>query len=427
MNIKQVRALEILDSRGNPTVKAVTVLEDGSVGEAMVPSGASTGSHEVTELRDNDPKRFLGQGVLKAVDNVSRLSGLLAGTDAADQGNVDRIMSEADGTENKSRFGGNAILAVSLSVARAEAAAEKQPLYRYLSRFNPYFSGRFTIPVPQMNIINGGKHASWSTDIQEYMIIPAAVSRFADALRIGSEIYHELGTIIRSSGFVVSVGDEGGFAMQAISNRDPFEIMLRAINTAGYEPGKDVFLAIDPAASAFYRDGVYELQRENRKLRTSELEAYYLNLLKTYPIRSVEYPFSEDDMEGFASLTAKAGKDTQIVGDDLYTTNTKRLAAGIDRHATNAVLIKPNQIGTLSETVETILLARKNGLACIMSHRSGETEDAFIADLSVAMGIGQIKSGAPCRSERVAKYNRLIQIEWELGEQASYAQFPYST
>jgi enolase len=426
MNIKQIKALEILDSRSNPTVMAMTELEDGSVGQAAVPSGASTGSHEAVELRDHDPKRFAGNGVLQAVSNVDLLSTLLTGKDAADQTTVDKIMIEADGTENKSHLGANALLAVSLSVARAEAVSEKLPLYRYLSKFNPNFRGQFTMPMPQMNVINGGKHGNWSTDIQEYMIIPVGATKFSQALRMGSEIYQSLKSEIKAAGYAITVGDEGGFAPQFNSNAEPFEMLLKALQKSGYEPRKDVAFAIDPAASEFYENGLYDLKKEHRKVTTAELEEYYLHLKSLYPIVSMEDFFAEDDWDGFVSMTAKVGNEIQIMGDDLYVTNVKRLQMGIDRKATNSILIKVNQIGTLSETVNAILLARSNGMAAIVSHRSGETEDTFIADLVVAMGTGQIKTGAPCRSERVAKYNRLLQIEWELGDATAFAPFPFA-
>ncbi len=421
-----VSALEILDSRGNPTISSTVILEDGSIGWSAIPSGASTGSHEAVELRDHDPKRFAGNGVLKAVDNVNiKIAGVITGMDARNQEELDKKMVDLDGTKNKANLGANSILSVSLAVARAQAASEKKPLYEYLSRFNPDHKGTYTMPIPQMNIMNGAKHANWATDIQEFIILPIATVSTADAIRMGTEIYHQLKNELKALGYAITVGDEGGFAPRLQSNEEPFARIIQAIEKAGYEPGKDVFLGIDAAASEFYKDNLYHLNKEGKTFNSDQLIDWYQSMLGKYPIVSYEDIFQEDDWNAWKKFTALKDSTMQIIGDDLYATNIERLNRGIKEHSTNSILIKLNQIGTLTETVEAILLARKNNMSSVVSHRSGETEDPFIADFVVAMGTGQIKTGAPARSERVAKYNRLIQIEKELGEKATYAEFPF--
>jgi len=428
MKITSIHAEEILDSRGNPTVEAVTVLEDGSKGWAAVPSGASTGSHEALELRDGDTNRYNGAGVLKAVDHVNTTISLaLAGMNAENHYEIDKKMIEIDGTENKSNLGANAILAVSLSTARAQAASENKELYEYLSKFNPDFNGTFVLPIPEMNVMNGGRHANWTTDIQEFMIFPMRSPSIVEAVRINTEVYQMLKKTIREKGYSTAVGDEGGFAPSVKSNEEPFQLLSEAISRAGYVLGEDISFGIDAAASEFFmKDSrMYKLNKEGRTVTSDELSDFYKELAGRYPIVSMEDIFYEDDWESFGSFTALMGKTIQIVGDDLYVTNIKRLQKGIENKTTNTILIKLNQIGTLSETVEAILLARRNRIHSIVSHRSGENEDTFIADLCVALGTGQIKSGAPARSERVAKYNRLMRIERKLGDKATYAKFPF--
>lgn len=426
MKIKKIYSQEILDSRGNPTIKAWVELEDDSLGFASVPSGASTGIHEAVELRDKDESRFRGKGVLKAVENVnSEIALRLIGEDAEDQVNIDQLLIDLDGTENKSRLGANAVLSVSLAVARAQAKSEKKELFDYLSKFNPNFSGSFIMPIPEMNIMNGAKHAGWTTDIQEYMIFPIKANSIRDAIKMNAEVYHFLKEIIQKKGYLTTVGDEGGFAPLVSSNEEPFELISEAVVRAGYRLGEDIFFGIDVASSEFY-DGVnYELKKENRKVNPQELSDFYVNLKNKYPIISIEDPFSQDDFESFTEFRSKYGNSLQIVGDDLFVTNFKRLEEGIERNSANAILIKLNQIGTLSETIDAINLAQKSNYSVIVSHRSGETEDDFIADLAVAMNAGQIKSGAPARSERVAKYNRLMNIERILGDETGYAKFPF--
>ncbi len=426
MNISKIHALEILDSRGNPTVESTVILADGSAGSAKIPSGASAGSHEAIELRDHDPKRFSGNGVLKAVDNVNtKIAGVVTGMDAENQQEIDKKMIEVDGTKNKATLGANAILSVSLATARAQANSEKKPLYAYLSKFNPDHKDQYTMPIPQMNIMNGAKHANWATDIQEFIVMPVSASSTREAIRMGAEIYHCLGNELKALGYAITVGDEGGFAPQLQSNEEPFARIVQAIEKAGYVPGKDIFLGIDAAASEFYKDHRYHLNKEGKTLDSDQLIEWYQSLLPKYPIASYEDIFQEDDWKAWRKFTVLKGTVMQIIGDDLYATNRERLNQGIQEHSTNSILIKLNQIGTLTETIEAILLARKNNMTSVVSHRSGETEDPFIADFVVAMGTGQIKTGAPARSERVAKYNRLIQIEKELGEKASYAEFPF--
>lgn len=428
MNIKSISAFEILDSRGNPTVKALVTLEDGSQDWAAVPSGASTGTHEAVELRDGDPKRFAGNGVLTAVSNVNTLiATALIGMDASDQQKIDQTMIVLDGTENKAKLGANAILAVSLATARAQAQSEHKELFEYLTKFNPDFNGTYNMPIPEMNVLNGGKHANWATDIQEYMLFPIGADSTTEAIRMGAEIYQQLKNILKDQKYSISVGDEGGFAPQVTSNEEPFQLLTAAIEKAGYKLGTQVTLGIDAAASEFYKNGQYQLNKEGKSVTSDEFAEILKNLLTRYPIVSMEDIFAEDDWSAFQKFTETTAGKIQIVGDDLYVTNTKRLQRGIEEKTSNSILIKVNQIGSLSETIDAILLARRNHMTAIISHRSGETEDPFIADLAVAMGTGQIKAGAPARSERVAKYNRLIEIERHLGDLASYAQFPFRT
>lgn len=414
--IASVRAREVLDSRGNPTVEAEVRLSDGATGLAMVPSGASTGSYEAIELRDRSEARFGGKGVLTAVANVrGDIARALAGTSPYDQQRVDRMLVELDGTPDKSRLGANAILAVSMAVARAASTSRGESLYRYLS------SGQgHTLPVPMFNILNGGRHARNSTDFQELMVVPVGASSFAEALRAGAEIYHSLGRLLEDRGLGSTVGDEGGFAPSLPSNAAALEMVLAAIEAAGYRPGDDCFVALDAAASEFYRDGSYVLDREGVAFSAQELVEYYAGWVGKYPIISVEDALAEDDWEGWQALVRRLGDRVQLVGDDLYTTNVERINKGLQLGASNAVLIKPNQIGTLTETLEAVSAAKAADWGTVMSHRSGETEDTTIADLSVAWDAGQIKAGAPCRSERLAKYNRLLRIEDELGAGARY-------
>lgn len=427
MKISSIHASEILDSRGNPTTQCVVALEDGSVGWAGVPSGASTGKYEAVELRDGDKARYNGLGVLKAVVNANTtIQSVLKGKDAEDQRAIDNAMIEADGTENKGNLGANAILAVSLATARAEAASQKKPLYQYLSKFNPDHNGTFVMPIPEMNVMNGGKHANWATDIQEYMLFPLGAASVRDGVRMGAEVYQVLKGLLKKKGYGIAVGDEGGFAPAVSSNKEPFELMSEAIQQAGYQVGKDIYFGIDAAASEFFADGSYVLKKENKTMTSAEFTEFLGSLAATFPIISMEDIFAEDDWAAFKNFTAQHGASVQVVGDDLYVTNVKRLERGIAEKSSNSILIKLNQIGSLTETIDSILLARKNGMSSIVSHRSGETEDAFIADFVVAMGVGQIKTGAPCRSERTAKYNRLMMIEEELNGQSTYAKFPFA-
>lgn len=414
--ISQIWAREILDSRGNPTVEAEVYLEDGTYGVAAVPSGASTGTFEAAELRDGDD-RYNGKGVQKAVENIiEEIADELVGYDALDQRTIDEVMIELDGTENKSRLGANAILAVSLATAKAAANYLGIPLFQYLGGIQARY-----LPVPLMNILNGGKHADNNVDIQEFMIAPAGASTFSEALRIGAEVYHSLKKVLSESGLSTSVGDEGGFAPNLSSNEEAIEYLMRAIEAAGYEPGVDVFLALDVAASELYENGLYVLKSENLKLSSDELIEYYTKLVEKYPIVSIEDGMHEEDWEGWKKLTEALGSDIQIVGDDLFVTNIMRLERGIEEDIANAILIKLNQIGTLTETLETIELAQMYGYNWIISHRSGETEDSTIAHLAVGTNANQIKTGAPARSERVAKYNELLRIEEILGEDAVFA------
>jgi enolase len=415
--IKGIKAREILDSRGWPTLEAEVVLSDGGSGRAAVPSGASTGRHEAVELRDGDAARFNGKGVLRAVANVNKtIAPALAGLPADDQPAVDQRLIELDGTANKSKLGANAILAASLAVARAAAASKGQPLYRYLGGRSSY-----RLPVPLLNILNGGRHAAGSTDFQEFMVVPAGAASFSQALRMGAEVYHSLKAVLRDRGLNTSVGDEGGFAPALSSNKEALELIMLAISGAGYEPGRDCFLALDPAASEFYRDGKYVLAREGLALTSEQMVEFYVNWEADYPIISIEDGLAEDDWDGWRLLTQRLGDRVQLVGDDLYVTNIDRLRRGIEIEASNSILIKPNQIGTLTETIAAVRMAKDTGWTAVVSHRSGETEDTTIADLAVGLDTGQIKTGAPARTERTAKYNRLLRIEEELGENAVYA------
>jgi len=409
-------ALEVLDSRGNPTVAVTARTEKGS-GRAIVPSGASTGVHEAVELRDADPKRYLGKGVLKAVANVEgEIAQRLQGFDVGDQRKLDEAMIELDGTPNKSRLGANAILGVSLAVAHAAAAARGVPLYRYLGGDDASL-----LPLPMANILNGGAHADTPVDLQEFMVCAVGARSFGEAIRATSEVYHALKLVLKGKGLTTGVGDEGGFAPHLASNEDALELIVEAIRKAGYDPGPNVAIALDPASSEFYKDGSYVLKGEGRSLSSVELARLYEEWTGRYPIVSIEDGMAEDDWNGWKLLTDALGKKTQLVGDDLFVTNVTRLKQGIDRGVANSILIKVNQIGTLTETLDAIELARQAGYSAVISHRSGETEDTTIADLAVATGAGMIKTGAPARSERVAKYNRLLQIESELGESAVYA------
>jgi enolase len=414
--ITRVHARQILDSRGQPTVEVEVELSTGAWGRAAVPSGASTGMHEAVELRDGETSAYSGKGVLKAVANVEdELFGALVGLDAADQSTVDRTMTSLDGTPNKGRLGANAILGCSLAVAQAAANDAGLPLYRYVGGAQAH-----RMPVPLMNILNGGAHADNSVDFQEFMIAPVGARTFAEALRMGSEVYASLKGVLRDRGLTTGVGDEGGFAPDLPSNRAALDVVMEAIAAAGYRPGDDIAIALDPATTELYRDGAYHLEGEGRVLSSAELAAYWAELCDAFPIVSIEDGMSEDDWDGWKMLTDAVGQDVQLVGDDLFVTNTARLQMGIDRGVANAILIKVNQIGTLSETLAAIELASRHGYRSIISHRSGETEDTFISDLAVATGAGQIKTGAPSRAERTAKYNQLLRIEEQLGPAASY-------
>ncbi len=426
MKIINISALEILDSRGNPTVSATVFLDDGSVGNALVPSGASTGRHEAVELRDHNKNRYGGLGVLTAIDNIiTKIKPKLLGLNAEDQEKIDKIMIELDGTENKANLGTNAILPVSLAISRAAAKSLGQPLYQYLSKFNPNFKGSYKMPIPMMNVLNGGRHANWATDIQEYLILPIGAKNFTEAVRMGAEIYHHLKQILEDKGYKVTVGDEGGFAPAVKNNEETFDLLSEAVKAAGYKFGKDIVFGIDAAANEFFADGVYTLKRENKVFNASQLLDFYANLKKKYPIKLWEDVFAEDDWSGFRSFSV-AHPEVEVVGDDLYVTNVKRLERGIKEKTTNAILIKLNQVGTLTETIAAILLAHKHGISTVISHRSGETEDPFIADLAVALDLGQIKTGSLARSERLTKYNRLMAIEAELKTKASYSDWSFA-
>ncbi len=417
--IADIYAREILDSRGNPTVEVDVWLEDGAFGRAAVPSGASTGEHEAVELRDGDPQRYNGKGVSKAVNNVFlKIADELIGMDATDQLQIDRTLLELDGTENKSKLGANAILAVSLAVAKAAAESVGLPLYNYIGGTNAK-----TLPVPMMNILNGGKHADNNVDLQEFMIMPVKAPSFKEALRMGVEVFHALKKVLKDIGYNTAVGDEGGFAPDLKSNEEALELILQAIEKAGYRAGEDIYLALDPASSEFYQKdrGLYFLKSEKKELSPGEMVDYYVNLVNKYPIISIEDGMAEDDWDGWKILTQKLGDRIQLVGDDLFVTNTKRLQRGIELGVANSILIKVNQIGTLTETLDAIQLAHRHRYTTVISHRSGETEDTTIADLAVATNAGQIKTGSASRTDRIAKYNQLLRIEELLGEDALYA------
>ncbi len=416
-HIESVRAMEILDSRGNPTVRVLITLDNGISASASVPSGASTGENEACELRDGDKKRYGGKGVLKAVDNVNRIiAPKVVGMDPSRQAGIDRLMIDLDGTPNKGHLGANAILGVSMAAARAAALNAGLPLYAYLGG-----PGAVRIPVPMMNIVNGGKHADNSVDLQEFMVMPIGAPNFAEGFRYCAEVFHTLKKILSGKGYATAVGDEGGFAPNLKSNDEACEVIVAAIESAGYKPGKDFGLALDPAASSFFENGTYNLSKSGQgKKSSAEMTELYKKWISKYFVVSIEDGLAENDWEGFRKHTAALGAKTQIVGDDLYVTNTKFIARGIKEKSTNAVLIKLNQIGTVTESMEAIQLCRKAGWRFVISHRSGETEDAFMADFAVAMGGGQIKSGSACRSERIAKYNRLLEIEAELGSAAVF-------
>lgn len=418
--IADIKGFEVMDSRGNPTVMAEVILESGIVGSACAPSGASTGSREALELRDGDKSRYLGKGVLKAVGNVNDIiKPLLVGKDAADQRALDSTMIEADGTENKAKLGANAILAVSLAAAKAVAADKKIPLYQHIADINGT-PGKYSMPVPMMNIINGGEHADNNVDIQEFMVQPVSAPNFTEALRMGAEVFHSLKKVLSGRGLNTAVGDEGGFAPDLPSNEAALEAIAEAVSSAGYELGKDITLALDCASSEFYKDGVYDLSGEGKRFNASEFADYLAALVAKYPILSIEDGMDESDWDGWAELTQKIGDKTQLVGDDLFVTNTKILKEGIDKNIGNSILIKFNQIGSLSETLDAIKMAQDAGYTAVISHRSGETEDTTIADLAVATAAGQIKTGSLSRSDRIAKYNRLLRIEAELGDAVSY-------
>ena len=420
-HIKNIHSREILDSRGNPTVEVDLVLENNVMARAAVPSGASTGDFEAMEIRDNDKNRYMGKGVLTAVNNVnSEIRDALIGVDINNQENIDRILVELDGTENKSRLGANAILGVSMAASRAGAKANNIPLYDYLSIDSDY-----VMPIPMMNILNGGSHAENTVDIQEFMIVPIGAISFSNALRVGTEIFHQLKSELLQKSLSTAVGDEGGFAPNLSSNEQAIEIILTAIINAGYSPGKEVFIALDVAASEFFKNDLYNLESEKKTYSSEEMINYLSNLSKKYPIISIEDGLDQSDWDGWKKLNLEIGSNIQVVGDDLTVTNIKHLNRAIDEKSINSILIKLNQIGTISETIQTVKLAKKVGFGAIISHRSGETEDTIISDLSVAMGMGQIKTGSLSRSDRVAKYNQLIRIEEQLGDKAKYATIDF--
>jgi len=422
MKIKQIKAREILDSRGNPTVEAQVFLKNNISAIASVPSGASTGKHEALELRDNE-QRYMGKGVLKAVDNINKIiAPKLAGLNVKKQKKVDSAMIKLDGTENKSSLGANAMLAVSLACCRVSAKAQKLPLYKYVSLLFGKKKESFKLPIPMVNILNGGKHASGSTDLQEYMIMPIGARNIRQAVHWSAQTFHTLKKILKEKGMRTTVGDEGGFAPKLESNQQPLKLIVEAIEKAGYKPGKQISIALDPAANEVYKNGKYHLKKDGKTLSSRQMVDMYADWVKKYPIISIEDGLAEDDWDGFQLMTKKLGKQIQVVGDDLYVTNPKRLKRGIKNKTTNAILIKVNQIGTLTETLNTVKMAYKASFNSVVSHRSGETEDAFIADLAVGLGTGQIKTGSMCRSERTAKYNRLIRIEEELGNKAKLAK-----
>jgi len=418
MMITDIVAREILDSRGNPTIEVDVLLEDGSMGRAAVPSGASTGEHEAVELRDADASRYLGKGVTAAVEHVdTEIADALVGLDASDQRMIDRVLCDLDGTENKARLGANAILGASLAVAKAAAAYHGLPLFRYLGGVNATL-----LPTPMMNILNGGRHADNNVDIQEFMIMPVGAETFSDALRMGTETYHALKSVLKAKGLSTSIGDEGGFAPSLASNEQALDVIMEAIEKAGYTAGEDIVLALDVAASEMVQDGSYVMYKSTKEKKSAaQMAEWYASLCQTYPIVSIEDGMGENDWEGWKLLTETIGDDVQLVGDDLFVTNVDFLAKGIAEGAANSILIKVNQIGTLSETIDAVNLGARYGYSSIISHRSGETEDATIADIAVALGTGQIKTGAPCRSDRVAKYNQLLRIEEMLGLDAMFA------
>lgn len=416
--IVKIQAREILDSRGNPTIETDVFTEDGIIGRAIVPSGASTGVHEAVELRDGDKSRFLGKGVLKAVENVNKvLDEELRGMYILDQNEIDQRMIDLDGKENKSKLGANAILSVSLACAKAAAEYTNQPLYRYIGGANAN-----TLPIPMMNILNGGQHADNKIDIQEFMIMPVGAGRFSEALRMGVEVFHNLKSVLKSKGHSTNVGDEGGFAPDLGSNEEAIEVVLEAIDKAGYKAGEDIFIALDPAASEFYNKDkkIYHFESAQQDLSTDDLVRYWSEWISKYPVVSIEDGLDEDDWEGWAALNAAIGDKVQLVGDDLFVTNVKRLQRGIDEKVANSILIKVNQIGTLTETINAVQLANMNAMTSVISHRSGETEDTTIADLAVALNTGLIKTGSASRSDRIAKYNQLLRIEENLGSMAQY-------
>ena len=417
--IEETTAREILDSRGNPTVEVDIILDDGTIGRAAVPSGASTGRHEACELRDGDPKRYLGKGVTRAVNNVTETIGpKIKGLDPSEQENIDKLMIELDGTENKSSLGANAILGVSIAIARAAASASNKPVYKYLGNDDAHI-----IPVPMMNIINGGEHADNNLDIQEFMIMPVGADSFREALRMGAEVFHCLKKILNAKGYNTNVGDEGGFAPELKCNEEALETIVEAINKAGYEPGRDVLLALDTAANEVYKDGKYVLKAEEDPEKSIEgMISFYEGLISNYPIFSIEDGLAEDDWDGWKALTEKLGNRVQLVGDDLFVTNINRFKKGIDLGIANSILIKLNQIGTITETIQTIEMAKSKGYTTVISHRSGETEDTIISDFAVATNAGQIKTGSLSRTDRICKYNQLLRIEEELGNNAVYGK-----
>lgn len=426
MKIASIHAQEILDSRGNPTIETTLTLENGITATAAVPSGASTGSREALELRDGDSTRYGGKGVLKAVTNVNEvIAKEIVGMEVEDQAGIDNKMLSMDGTEMKSSLGANAILSVSMAVTKAAASTNNMPLYAYVAKLFNRPSDSYVMPVPMMNVLNGGKHALKSTDMQEFMIMPIGAPSIQEAVRWGSEVFQALGKILKEMGQATTVGDEGGYAPSLPTNQTPLELIIKAIQKCGYEPGKDIAIALDPASTEFFEEGMYQLKTENRQLSSEEMIDLYTKWVEEFPIVSLEDGLAEEDWDGWVKLTAALGKKIQIVGDDLFVTNPKWVKKGIDMDAGNSVLVKVNQIGTITETIETINIAREAGMTAVVSHRSGETEDTFIADFVVGAGTGQIKTGSLSRSERIAKYNRLMRIERELGDKAKIAEFPY--
>ncbi len=430
MNIKNISAQEILDSRGNPTVETKVTLEDGTSAAAAVPSGASTGSHEALELRDQDKSRYGGKGVLKAVANVNdKIAPKLIGMDVTDQASLDETMLELDGTDLKTNLGANAILSVSMAAAKAAAKSRNMPLYAYIATLfgkDVDNNTQFTMPVPMMNVLNGGKHALGSADMQEYMIMPVGAPNVQEAVRWGAEVFHVLGKILKDQNQQTTVGAEGGYAPKLESNEAPLKLIMQAIKEAGYTPGQEIAIAMDPAATEFYQDNKYQLKIENQELTSQELNKLYAHWVDKYPIVSIEDGLAEDDWQGFQEMTEKLGDQIQIMGDDLFVTNPKRLKKGIEQKTANSILIKLNQIGSVTETIHTINMAQKAGMTAVVSHRSGETEDTFIADFVVGAGTGQIKTGSLSRSERTAKYNQLMRIERELADKAKIADMPYA-